>query len=77
LKENTSEKRSTNAFLADFYRKSSSIQEFSSRRVPYHYEEAGMYKELLTYLRSQESRFVNRLERQAYIYVRLYMKYYN
>ncbi|CAF1086252.1 unnamed protein product [Rotaria sp. Silwood1] len=67
LKENTDEIRSIHSFMADFYLKHSTIKDFSSRRVPYHYEEAHMYKELVAYLRSSESRGISRIDRQAYL----------
>jgi len=76
LKEDTNEIRSLNAFLADFHTKHPSIKEFSTRRIPYHYDEANMPKELVTYLRSQASRDVNRLERQTYLRVRLFSFFY-
>ena len=71
MKENTEEIKSLNAFMADYYLKYPTIKEFSSRRIPYHYEQAHMYKELVTYLRSSESRYVGRLDRQTYLRVRI------
>jgi hypothetical protein len=58
--------------MADFYLEHSSIKEFACRRVPYHYDEAGMYKDLVTYLRSQRSRGVTQAERYAYLRVRIF-----
>ncbi len=71
MKDNVDEIRSLNAFLAEFYHKHSSIKDFACRRVPYHYDQASMPKELIAYLRSQDSRSVNRLDRQTYLRVRL------
>ncbi len=71
MKDNVNEIRSLNAFLAEFYIKHSSIKDFACRRVPYHYDQASMPKELITYLRSQDSRHVGRLDRQSYLRVRL------
>ena len=65
--------RSLHTFLADFFRKHSTIKDFSSRRVPYHYEQASMFTELVAYLRSQDSRRVGRNDRQAYLRVRIFM----
>lgn len=73
MKEDTNEIRLTNAFMADFCMKHPSIKEFSARRIPYHYDEAGMYKELITFLRSQNSRGVTRAERQNFLRVRIYL----
>ncbi|CAF2483713.1 unnamed protein product [Rotaria sp. Silwood2] len=67
LKENADEIRSLNSFMAQFYHKYSTIKDFSFRRIPYHYEQAHMYKELVAYLRSSESRGVSRTDRQAYL----------
>ncbi|CAF0915376.1 unnamed protein product [Rotaria sordida] len=75
LKENTDEIRSLNSFMADFYLKHSTIKDFSSRRIPYHYEQGHMYKELVTYLRSSESRKISRIDRQAYLRRRRCTKY--
>ena len=73
MKDETNEIRSLHAFLAEFYIKHGSIKHFSSRRVPYHYDQASMFKELITYLRSQDSRNVGRIDRQTYLRVRLFL----
>ncbi len=70
MKDDTNEIRSLNTFLADFYIKHPSIKDFASRRIPYHYDQAHMYKDLVTYLRSQDSRAINRADRQTYLRVR-------
>jgi len=75
LKEDKSEIQSLNAFIADFYLKHASIKDFSSRRIPYHYDLACMYKELVTFLRSQQSRAVSRVDRQTYLRVRIFFFY--
>ncbi|CAF3865964.1 unnamed protein product [Rotaria magnacalcarata] len=67
FKDNTDELRSMHSFMADFYLRSQTIKDFSVRRVPYHYEKANMYSELIKYLRSSQSRGVDRLDRQAYL----------
>ena len=71
--------RSVNGFLAEFYRKESSIKEFGKRRVPYHYDQGSMWKELITFLRSLESAGVNRPDRFTYLRVRLknILKFFN
>jgi hypothetical protein len=74
LKDNVNEIRSLNAFLAEFYIKHSSIKDFACRRVPYHYDQASMPKELITYLRSPGSRSVALLDRQVYLRVRFKKK---
>ena len=59
--------------MADFYLKHSTIKDFSSRRIPYHYEQGHMYKDLVTYLRSSESRHISRIDRQAYLRVSIFI----
>jgi hypothetical protein len=72
LKENSDEIHPLNAFMAHFYLKNPSSKEFSARRIPYHFDKAALYKELVTYLRSQESRLVTRQDRQTYLRVRIF-----
>lgn len=60
-------------FLAEFFRKHSTIKDFSTRRVPYHYEQAGMSTELVAFLRSTESRHIGRTDRQTYLRVSIFM----
>ncbi|CAF0883848.1 unnamed protein product [Adineta steineri] len=67
FEENTNDLISIHKFLANFYLKNSTIKDFSTRRVPYHYEQAQMIKELVTFLRSLDSRAVNQLDRQVYL----------
>jgi len=55
--------------MSNFYLKYSTLKEFSVRRLPYHYEKANMLKELLAYLRSQQSHGVARTDRQTYLRV--------
>lgn len=57
--------------MAEFYHRNQTIKEFSAARRPYHFEQAHMYKELIEYLRSTESRNLSRPERQAYARVRI------
>lgn len=57
--------------MAEFYHKNPTIRDFAARRIPYHYEKGHMYKELITYLRSIDSRAVERTDRQGYLRVSL------
>jgi hypothetical protein len=73
FEEGSNEIRSLHGFMADFFVKYPSIKDFSSTRVPYHYDQAHMYKELIAYLRSPQSREVGRVDRQAYLRVRIFI----
>lgn len=61
---------SLNSFMANFYLQNPTIKDFACSRIPYHYEQAHMYQELISYLRSLESRYVSRADRQEYMRVR-------
>ncbi|UJR37210.1 hypothetical protein I4U23_029919 [Adineta vaga] len=67
FEDKNDELRSIHKFLAEFFLKDPSIKDYSRRRVPYHYEQAHMIKELIAYLRSLESRSVAQIDRQAYL----------
>ncbi len=61
--------------MVEFYRKHSSVKDVSISRVPYHYEKACMYQELVTYLRSPEAIIISRHERETYLRVRIFIFY--
>lgn len=72
LNDDANEIRSLHAFMAEFYRKHSSIKEISTSRVLYHYEQGRMYEELVEYLSSLEGRLVARHDRENYLRVRIF-----
>lgn len=49
--------------------KKSSVKQFAYSRVPFHLEQAQMYKEMVDFLRSDRSRPVEGVERRAYLQV--------
>jgi hypothetical protein len=77
LKEDTDEIRSLHAFMAEFYRKYSSMKDMATSRVLYHYEQGHMYQELVTYLYSLEGRLVARDDRENYLRVRIFISLIN
>ncbi|CAF1350468.1 unnamed protein product [Rotaria sordida] len=67
LKDDANEICTLHAFMAEFYRKYSSMKDIATSRVLYHYEQGHMYQELVTYLRSLEGRIVTRHDRENYL----------
>lgn len=73
LKNDVNEIRALHAFMAEFYRKYSSMKDVSTSRVLYHYEQGHMYQELVNYLHSLEGRIVTRHDRENYLRVRIFI----
>lgn len=73
LKDDENEISTLHAFMAEFYRKYSSMKEISTSRVLYHYEQGHMYQELVKYLHSLEGRLVARHDRENYLRVRIFI----
>ncbi|CAF5066594.1 unnamed protein product, partial [Rotaria magnacalcarata] len=67
LKDDANETCTLHTFMAEFYRKYSSMKDIATSRVLYHYEQGHMYQELVTYLRSPEGRIVTRHDRENYL----------
>lgn len=77
LKDDVNEIRTLHAFMAEFYRKYSSMKEISTSRVLYHYEQGHMYQELVKYLHSTEGYIVARHDRENYLRVRIFLSLSN
>ena len=70
LKEDDgNENRALHRCLGEFYLDHSSLKQFSSTRVPFHFEHAQMYKEMIHFLRGTASRNVYPIDRRAYLQV--------
>ncbi|UJR29657.1 hypothetical protein I4U23_017205 [Adineta vaga] len=67
LKEDQNEICNLHAFMAEFYRKYSSIKDIGTSRVLYHYEQGHLYQELITYLHSLEGFIVTRHDKENYL----------
>jgi hypothetical protein len=50
------------------------MSQFSAHRVPYHYQQAHMYKEMIEFLRSVPSRSLSASVRRSYIHVSSYIE---
>lgn len=69
--DEANEKRPLHRCIGEFYRDRSSVKDFSYTRVPYHFEQAQMYKEMIDFLRGRTSRAVHAADRRAYLQVTL------
>lgn len=71
MQDDANELHRLHGFMAEFYRKHSSIKDIGTSRVLYHYEQGYMYEEMVTYLQSLEGRLVTRHDRENYLRVRI------
>lgn len=67
--QNADEIRLLHSYLAEFFQKQPSFINFAIRQIPFHLEKAKMYKEMIDFLRSTNSRGVSSDERRTYLQV--------